>query len=202
MGQVVARTLAFEDMLFHLCLHISLHGFTHFRGYVDIVQLLKYDHLDWGVFLQRARVGGLRVACYFHLWWLAQCRADVVPCEILKALQPDCLRAALGKWLIKQGVQREPDTGHAWNHVAQMLIVDRITDYSRLFAWLLFPGRTWLQERYHVQAPWQLWGWTLLHPLIVLREGILSVGALLATLLHPSRETPAAKGEQQNEVKL
>lgn len=195
-GQVTAHTLACEDMLFHVCLHISLHGFTHFRGYVDIVQLLEYGDLDWNLFLQRVRANGFRVACYFPLWWLAQYRAGIVPDEVLIALRPDPLRATLGKWLIKQGVQREPDTGHAWNHVAQMFVVDRIADYSRLFVWLLFPGRAWLQERYHVQTPWQLWGWTLLHPLIVLREGILSVGALLAMLLFHGRKKPAVKDER------
>lgn len=182
-GQITAHTLASEDMLFHICLHLSLHGFTHLRGYVDILQLLEHDDLDWSLFLERVCAYGLRVACYFPLWWLAQYRAGVIPKEVLAVLKPDPLRAALGKWLVKQGVQREPDSGHTWNHVTQLLIVDRITDYGRLFAWLLFPGRVWLIERYNLQAAWQSWLWMFLHPLIVVWEGVPSFWVLLKQLM-------------------
>lgn len=178
-GHINAHTLSPEDMLFHICLHLSLHGFAHLRGYVDIMQLLEQKNLDWSLFLQRVRAHGLCAACYFPLWWIAQYRPAMPPKEVLAALKPDPLRTALGKWLVKQGIQREPDTGHAWNHVTQLLIVDHIADYGRLFGWLLFPGRVWLQERYHLQAGWRSWVWIFIHPFIVLREGIASFWTLL-----------------------
>ncbi len=184
LGQAVARTLACEDMLLHTCLHLSLHGFTHFRGYVDILQLLKRGNLDWQLFVQRARTNGLRLTCYFPLWWIAQYCTSIVPKEVLVALRPDPLRMALGKWLIRQGVQREPDAGHTWNHVVQMLIVNRCVDYGRLLVWLLFPGRTWLQERYNLQTLWQQWLYSLLHPLVVMWEGASSLGTLFKQLIH------------------
>jgi len=179
LGQIIAHTLLYEDMLVHVCLHISLHGFTHLRGYVDILQLLEYGDLDWTLFLQRAQESGLRVACYFPLWWLAQYRTDVVPQRVLTALHPDPLRAMLGKWLVKRGAQREPDASHTWNHGVQILLVDRLMDYRQLLAWLLFPGRAWLQERYQLQTPWQSWMWSLLHPFIVIWEGGRSLWTLL-----------------------
>ncbi len=177
-GRVSALTFTSEDMLLHICLHTSLHGFAHLRGYLDILQLLEHGNLDWALFVRRAQASGLRIACYFPLWWLAQYRAGMVPKEVLVALRPDPLRTMLGKWMVKCGVQRKPDVAHTWNHVAQILLVDRFVDYGRLFAWLLFPGHAWLQERYQLRTSWQLWIWSLLHPFLVLWEGVRSLGTL------------------------
>jgi hypothetical protein len=98
---------------------------------------------------------------------------------LLRALQPGPLRTYLGRWMTMQAALREPNAGHAWNHVAQLLVVDRSRDLARVLLWLLFPGATWLQERYRLRSAWQAWGWAVVHPLVLLWEGVRSLGALV-----------------------
>jgi hypothetical protein len=178
--------LAPEDQLMHVCLHLSIHGFTHLVGYVDILQMVDTDQIDWDVFIRRVQQHRLCIACYFPLWW-AKCAWNVnVPSEVLEALEPDRLRRRLGRWMLARGIWRGPDTGHAWNHLAQLLIVDRFSDLAKALLWLLFPGLAWLQERYRLRSRWLAWFWTVVHPVVVLWEGVRS-GVVLAVQIVRSK---------------
>jgi hypothetical protein len=170
--------LASEDQLMHVCLHLSMHGFTHLRGYVDILQIIDTDQVDWDVFVSYVQQCRLCMACYFPLWWAKRAWNANVPLWVLEALEPDRLRRRLGGWMLVKGIWREPDTGHAWNHLAQILIVDRFNNLVKALLWLLFPGPTWLQERYRLRSRWLAWIWTVVHPIVVLWEGVRSAVAL------------------------
>jgi hypothetical protein len=176
---VTAFRLALEDQLMHVCLHLSMHGFTHLVGYVDILQIVDTGQIDWDVFIRCVRQRRLCVACYFPLWWARRAWNANVPVWVLEALEPNRLRTRLGRWMLVRGIWREPDTGHAWNHSAQLLIVDRFSGLARALLWLLFPGPAWLQERYRLHSPWHAWLWVTVHPTLVLWEGLRSIGALL-----------------------
>lgn len=178
-GDVTALSLAPEDTLAHICLHLAMHGFTHLRGYTDIVQMVKVGQVDWDVFAERVRQSRIRVACYFPLWWAEQAWSVPVPGEVLQALRPGLLRERLGRWMTERGTRREPDVEYTWNHAAQMLVVDRARDLARLLLWLLFPGPAWLRERYRLHSTWQAWAWVVVHPLVVLWEGLRSLGAIV-----------------------
>ena len=89
------------------------------------------------------------------------------------------LRVRLGRWMVERAVRRQSSPGHAWNHVAQLLVIDRFYDLIRVLVWLFFPGPAWLRERYSLRSNWQAWAWMAVHPAIVLREGLSSLRVLL-----------------------
>jgi len=189
-GETAGLSLAPEDALAHVCLHLAMHGFAHLLGYGDMAHIVAEGRLDWESFVgrvQRARIG---VACYFSLWWARQVWQVPVPAKVLRALQPGPVRTRLGRWMTRRGAFGRPDTEHAWEHAVQLLVVDRLRDLARLLWWLFFPGRAWLRERYplHSRGPcrlrtaWQAWAWILAHPLVVLWEGARSLAAILTPL--------------------
>lgn len=178
-GDVTALSLAPEDALAHVCLHLAMHGFSHLRGYTDIVQMIEAGQVNWDVFVERVQQSRIRVACYFPLWWAKQAWSVPVPGEVLRALRPGPLRTRLGRWMTERGTRREPDVEHTWNHAAQMLVVDRARDLLQVLLWLLFPGPAWLRERYRLHSTWQAWVWVVVHPLVVLWEGVRSLGAMV-----------------------
>jgi hypothetical protein len=178
-GTATAFLLSPEDQLMHVCLHISMHGFAHLRGYVDIVHIVGAAQIDWNVFVERVRQGRLRVTSYFPLWWAERAWDVPVPAWVLQMCKPDPLRIKMGHWMVVSAVKRRLDAGHAWNHVAQILVVDRRRDLVRALLWLFFPGPAWLRERYQLRTLWQAWVWTIAHPLVVLWEGLCSMRALI-----------------------
>jgi hypothetical protein len=164
---VTALSLAPEDQLAHVCLHVSMHGFTYLRGYVDIAQIVKADRIEWDVFLERVRAARIGVACYFPLRWAKHAWHAPVPEEVLRALRPDRLRAWLGGRVIGRGEAPETDGARGWLHLAQLFVVDRLYDIPGVLLRLLFPGPAWVRERYRLRSAWQAWLWTMVHPFIV-----------------------------------
>jgi hypothetical protein len=181
-GDSSALSLAPEDMLIHICLHLTVDGFSHIRGYADIAQFIEVGKVDWGVFVERARQSRTRVACYFPLWYAKRSWGVDVPSDVLNALQPGLWRRWIGSWMTSQGMVREVSQERGWSYAAQILTTDRVWDLARVLLWMLFPGLTWIQERYRLHSIGQARGWTVIHLLVVLREGLRSVMALVAQI--------------------
>lgn len=175
LGPTEAFSLSTEDTLAHVCLHLSLHGFGHLRGYVDIMQLIEVGGVDWNAFIDRVCSSRIRTACYFPLWRAATTWHVPVPTEVLHALQPGPLRRRLASWITRSEAVIERGEGHAWEHMVWLLVVDRLSDLILSLVWLVFPGSAWLKERYRLHSAWQAWVWTLVHPLIVLWQGLCSL---------------------------
>lgn len=189
-GEAEALVLSPEDALMHVCLHIAMHGFTFVRGYGDIAQIADKG-VDWAVFAQRVRDSRIRVACYFPLWWAWRVWRAPVPDRVLRVLRPDPLRVALGRWMTARGTVLRTGSGHAWEHLVHMFAIDRVRDLARVLAWLFFPGPTWLRERYRLRSALQVWAWVVVHPHVVLWEGLRSLAVLvgqLAGLRRPERK--------------
>jgi hypothetical protein len=178
LGSVTALALSPEDTLAHTCLHISLHGFAHPRGYVDIMQLVATEEIDWHLFSKRVRRCRIRVACFFPLWQVTRTQKVQIPEDVLAELQPGLVRRHLGMWMMSPEAQAKRGAGHVWEHIVWLFIVDRLRDLVRLGLWLLFPGPAWLRERYRLRSEWQARAWVMIHPFVVLREGLRSLGAV------------------------
>lgn len=67
----------------------------------------------------------------------------------------------------------------ARGHALHLAVADRPADVLRVMLWLFFPGPVWLRERYQLRSAGQSWAWIVVHPLVVLREGLHSLRALL-----------------------
>jgi hypothetical protein len=178
-GETTAFSLSPEDQLMHVCLHMSMHGFIHLRGYVDVMRIVGAGQVDWKVFADRVKQSRFCVACYFPLWWAERVWRVPVPEWVLQGCRPGPLRAWLGRWMVERAVKQRLGAGHSWDHVAQLLVIDRFRDLLCALWWLFFPGLAWLRERYSLRSTWQGWVWTAVHPVIVLWEGLNSLKALV-----------------------
>jgi hypothetical protein len=179
-GDSSALSLAPEDMLIHVCLHLTVDGFSYLRGYVDIAQIVEAGKVDWSVFVECARQSRICVACYFPLRCAKRSWGVDVPSDVLSALRPGLSRRWIGNWMTSRGTFREVSSERVWNYAAQLLTVDRVWDLARVLLWMLFPGPVWIRERCRLHSIEQAWVWTVVHLLVVLREGIRSVMALFA----------------------
>lgn len=176
------KVLCPEDALAHTCLHLSLHGFTHLQGYVDIAQILKTQQIDWAVFVKRATQDHVSAACYFPLR-IAQKHGKLeIPECALADLRPDFFREKFGLWMADQAIQGVYDKAYTWRHVAWLVIVDKLHDIIKLLLWLFFPGPGWLYERYHLHSRIVAWIWMFVHPFIVTFEGARSLFSVVVAL--------------------
>lgn len=182
-GEASALCLSPEDALAHACLHVTTHGFRHQLGTVDVLRMTSAASLDWKEFVGRVKVSRIAVACYFPLWQAERQWCASVPEWVLSALRPGPVRRSLGRRLASAGRDSAPGGGHAWEHFVWLFAVDRLRDLARLLLWLMWPGRSWLRERYAARSSGQAWGWVVLHPLLVLREGVRSLGAVTGRVL-------------------
>jgi len=93
MGNVEARGLGNEDLLMHLCLHITKSYFLVEEKHVrDIALLTRKRPIRWEQFMELATQAGCRVGAYYALRSAqAQFHADI-PSEVLQALRPGIIR--------------------------------------------------------------------------------------------------------------
>ncbi len=170
--------LAPKDLLLHVCLHLAAHAYVHPPACSDIRQLLdRYQPFPWEDFLARARAFRLVVACYFALDMARSSAGAAVPEDVLERLRPPIWRA----WLMRRlgyGVGAPVDEHSASvqrAYYAQLAVADRPVDILGVVAWLFFPGRRWLAERYRLAGTVRSWLACLWHPLVVLWQAALGL---------------------------
>ena len=194
-GEVRVTVLNREDVLWHTCVHLALHGFTHLKGYLDVALLAASPALDWEAFTQQVVQSRTRIACYFPLWWAQQVFGAAIPAAVLRRLQPGRSRRWLGQWLLRRGTRMEVSTGYAWEHLVVFTLADRLSDWLRMVAWLFFPGCDWLQARYHLRSRWQTVAWVVIHPALVISEGLRSLALLMARRAGTRKSPRYQKGQ-------
>lgn len=178
----VALQLGATDALLHLCLHLAQHAFAHPIGYRDIDRFLRHEPgFPWDRFVARAEQFRLRTAAFFPLQVAAEALGVPVPEGVLTAMRPSARR----RWLVRQvadprrALSRPVASARAREYVVHFLIADRLRDVFRVLLWLVFPGWSWLAERYCARNRLHTLLCALFHPLRVVWEGTRAVALLL-----------------------
>lgn len=86
-----------EDMLLHLCIHVSYqHRFAFgLRPFCDIAALIDSVPPDWQAFAARTAAGGWQRGVYLSLRLAGELAGAAVPADILERLRPEDLPDAL-----------------------------------------------------------------------------------------------------------
>ena len=88
---VPCRVLAPDDMLLHLCCHLSASDYFlgRLRGLCDIAQIIaKYkEELDWERLFENAKAFGIQKHLYYSLWLARECVGAEIPSEIFQKLE-------------------------------------------------------------------------------------------------------------------
>jgi hypothetical protein len=171
------------DMLLHLCIHLTVHGFAHPIGFKDIGQLLDHHNaFPWDAFVARARQFRLRASCYFPLEAASVSLRIALPKHVLEVLRPAVWQRCLVRRVMdpQQVLSRQLPPSRHRSYLLHLAIADRPRDVIRLLHWLLFPGPGWLGERYHLRGRLRTWLACLWHPLVVLSQGLVGVWHVLS----------------------
>jgi hypothetical protein len=163
--------MADEDLLLHLCVHMAInHQFSMpwLRGLLDI-HLLTQHALDWAAIVERAKAWRIATPTWTVLALAVQLIGASVPESALTQLAPSPLRQRLIHRLgLAERLLHLERGGYSYRRfVIQTLMVDRPQDMARLYGRALFPETEWLQARYGISAPADIWRKRLTHPLHV-----------------------------------
>ncbi len=166
-----ARVMADEDLLLHLCVHMAInHQFSMpwLRGLLDI-HLLVQRPLDWAAIVERAKAWRIATLTWTVLDLAAQLMGAPAPDSVLAQLAPTRLRQSLiGRLGLADRLMNLNKGGYSYRRfVIQTLMVDRPQDMVRLYGRALFPETEWLQARYGISAPADIWRKRLTHPVHV-----------------------------------
>jgi hypothetical protein len=136
-----APTLSPEDLLLHLCLHVSLHhGFANgVKGLCDINETIERyrDNIDWGKIINRSQKWATNKCVYLTLFQARSLLGAPVPDTVLKQLKPEnsdySHMEALSKELIFRGGT------NLSRHIARLWGQYRLIDKLKNFIKRAFP---------------------------------------------------------------
>ena len=153
-----ARTLAAEDAIVHLAVHLAVNhqmAYPGLRGLVDISLLARPDgvqpqSVDWRAVVVRARAWRVAVATWLALSLAAELLGLPGAERAVAALRPSAARRRLLRRFVDgQAVLEGRDmTGGPRRFAYQLLLVDRPVDALRLLGRALWPEGSWLAARY------------------------------------------------------
>jgi len=172
---VQASQLSLEDNVIQLCQHAGIHHtFGHLLSLIDIDRVVAAPGgLDWDFLVRRARRFELRTATYFGLRFTTEMLGTPVPERALAALCPSRVR----RWAVRRALQPERTLFrgeraftrnlHYWMHV---LLADRLGGLWRATWFVVWPGDSWLADRYGLHDAAAVRRARFQHPLWMARE--------------------------------
>jgi hypothetical protein len=103
---IEALVLSPEDLLLHLCLHVSFHHKFHIalKPFCDISETIRHyrDEIDWEQVQLRARQWQTGKYVYLTLYLARELLGAAVPDAVLNALEPNDLDPGLVTWAKEQ----------------------------------------------------------------------------------------------------
>lgn len=152
-GMHEALQLTPAATLIHLCAHLGIHSFRHFRGLLDVALLTRELNVaQWERFAGLAEVFQVRTVTYVALMLVQGIFGVEMPSAVIEQLMPSKARRSLIfrllrlDELLRPAGQPSMTTGQAY--LLRFLLSDSMTNSLKMLCWLWFPDRAWLQSRY------------------------------------------------------
>ena len=144
------RLLAPEDNLLQVALHTAKHSYVRapgFRLHLDVERIVRYQEIDWDLFLSRVRALQVKTPVYFSLAIPKALFGTPIPDKVVRALAPPRWKERLiSRWLERVGLFN-PDDRKFSNPsflIFHALLYDDLTGLFRA----LFPEAGWMKDRY------------------------------------------------------
>ena len=86
--------MSWEDMLFHLCVHLEGHGFNEMIQFCDMAEIIRQYRtaMDWRRFIDLARGAAMQGSVACSLEFVQKVLGVAAPAEVLAELRPDYLK--------------------------------------------------------------------------------------------------------------
>lgn len=158
-----ARSLAPEDAVIHLAVHLAVNhqmAFPGVRGVLDVAMLARAEQVDWHVLVERARNWRVATPTWLvldlaeELFGLSGAAKLSGATTAIASLAPSRQRQALLRRFadIPHLLEGRDLTKGGQRLAFQLLLVDRTKDAARLVGRTLWPEGEWLRARYGAGA--------------------------------------------------
>jgi hypothetical protein len=145
-----ARLLAAEDNLLQVALHTAKHSYVRapgFRLHLDVERLVRYQTINWEIFLSRALALQVKTPVYFSLAIPKALFDTPIPDEVLRRLRPPAWKERLvTHWLERIGLFN-PDE-RKFSNLGFILFAALLYDDLRGLWRAIFPDSAWMRQRY------------------------------------------------------
>ena len=144
------RLLAPEDNLLQVALHTAKHSYVRapgFRLHLDVNRIVRYQTINWDLFLGRVLALQVKTPVYFSLAIPKSLFETPIPDEVLHRLRPPAWKEQLiTRWLARVGLFN-PDERKFSNPGFILFTALLYDDLGGLWR-ALFPQSTWMRQRY------------------------------------------------------
>ncbi len=132
-----ALVLAPEDMLLHLCVHLSKHGYNRLIWLCDISEVIGHYDINWEHVLKNANKYRVKAYMYYSLQFASRLLGADVPGYILQELKPNNLQTKLF-YSIHKNVLFPNKRNILYNPLLKLLLIDRTPDKLRFLGEYIF----------------------------------------------------------------
>ena len=165
LGGAPTRTLAPEDQLLQLCLHLHRHAYSRAIWFSDLIQLIRTTPtLNWEYLVATARHEGFGLSVYYSLAYTEHIFGVAAPASVLVALRPGPLARWLHQrlWPLDRLFDRArdeeipfgfPEVPNAVELLLNLLLTGRHREKLIYLGHLLMPPSEWLAYYYGTTDP-------------------------------------------------
>jgi hypothetical protein len=148
--QTDARLLSPEDNLLQVALHTAKHTYVRapgFRLHTDVDRIVRFQEIDWDLFVQKAKQMQVLTASYFSLAIPAEIFKTPVPKSVLQSLEPSRWKKKLMQRRIAAAGLFNPQN-QKFSRFGYILFNSLLYDnYTGLLRGI-FPTASWMKQRY------------------------------------------------------
>lgn len=152
------RILAPEDNLLQVALHTAKHSYVRapgFRLHSDVDRIVRYQEIDWNLFVKRVKDLKLITAVYFSLYFASKLLETPIPSNVLSELKPSWLRTKIIlHYIYKAGLfnQKKKKFSKLGYILFNLALYDSVSELLKA----VFPPFDSIKIKYDIQNKWQL----------------------------------------------
>lgn len=152
------RILAPEDNLLQVALHTAKHSYVRspgFRLHSDVDRIVRYQEVNWDIFLDRVSKLKLKTAVYFSLYFAKELLKTPISENVLKKLQPNWIRQKIVRYYIsKAGLfnQKKKKFSKIGYIIFNLALYDSISEIAKA----VFPPYSILTKKYNFNNRWKM----------------------------------------------
>lgn len=152
------RILSPEDNLIQVALHTAKHSYVRapgFRLHLDVERIVRYQKIDWDIFLERVLLLQVKTPVYFSLLLPRDFFQTPIPDSVLGKLRPRKWKETLIlRWLNRAGFFN-PDA-KKFDRVRYILFNSLLFDDLRGLLRGVSPDVEWMMKTYDIKSRWHL----------------------------------------------
>jgi len=152
------RLLSPEDNLLQVSLHTAKHTYVRapgFRLHLDVERIVRYQHIDWEIFLGLVLRLQVKTSVYFSLLIPRLLFNTPIPDEVLLTLKPSYWKEfIITRWLNRVGLFNPHEK--KFSKIGYIVFTSLLYDDFRGLWRSIFPDKAWMREKHKSTSEFQL----------------------------------------------